>query len=173
MKHILLFFVIACASQAADLRVLVEMPDGSVNVITPAWKTQRPGETEADFLTRIRLKARPDAVRWKTVDFSSLPSDRYFRNAWRMNVAGDAVRIPRAGAEAVHLQKLRTIAARKREAWSRRWAASQAEGRVAEASEAQEKLQALRSAEATDLTTPSTLNELKQCVPSVLKEPDP
>jgi len=166
------FLVLAPAS-SADERILVERPDGGVGVVCPAFRTKRTTETMDQFLTRIRLRCAPYAVRWKVIDASEVPTDRYFRNAWRLSVAGDQIRIPRAGAEALHRQNLRRMVERKREKWIDRWSECQATGDAAGAAAAQQKLQALQSVESTDLTTPATLQDLKSCVPHVLKEQDP
>ena len=59
-------------------RIIYSRPDGSVSVVCPALDTD-------EGLAAAQAKLPADAINPKVVDFSAIPQDRTFRNAWRQN----------------------------------------------------------------------------------------
>jgi hypothetical protein len=57
---------------------------GGMSIFYPSYKnTNRPvGETDDEYLTRSATKAIPDGINTHTIEADTLPTDRYFRNAW-------------------------------------------------------------------------------------------
>ena len=90
MRALLILFVLAWPTWAASdhlVRVFT-MPDGTVQVVHPAPAGQRVGESEADFYARVMARAvhvNPALAGRPFVDvmFSTLPTDRTKRHAWR------------------------------------------------------------------------------------------
>ena len=90
MICMLLVLILAIPTWAATdhlVRVFT-MPDGTVQVVHPAPADQQPGESDADFYARVMaraVQATPAFAGRPFVDvmFSTLPTDRTKRHAWR------------------------------------------------------------------------------------------
>jgi len=93
-------------------RIVYTRADGGVTVVTPAYNSMLDGETEGDFLTRIKERAVPaGALNVHICDAASIPADRTFRSAWEQggnklltvnmpkarNIQRDRIRAARAG----------------------------------------------------------------------------
>lgn len=85
MKKILFAFVFCFifTHVFAEKVIVVYKPDKSVAVIHPAYKAQKQGESETDFLERVRndnleLKDLP----FDMVDKTEIPQTREDRQAW-------------------------------------------------------------------------------------------
>lgn len=175
MKNII-FFLLSLSSVSAQPCLVWQKPTGGIAITKPVWSEQKSDETTAVFLDRIRTKVSayyPNYTGPNVVDMSRIPGDRYFRDAWHINAARDGVRISRAEAESLQLQHIEELAKRKRSRWVAKKTLCDAEGDEAGSLMCVQKIQDTRSAEATDLTTPTTLQALKECIPWVLKEADP
>lgn len=172
LRSILFLIVVTCAQ--AEPILIWSRPDGGVSFTSFGWSMIKDsGYTEERLIreetARIQA-ANPDWVLVTIGDSSAMP-DRSFRNActWK----NGAIAYDRKKSEDLQRAEIQRRIEKKREMWVQRYTTAQAEGDADSAATAQQKLRRLRSAEATDLTTPSTLNDLKNCVPSVLAEPDP
>ena len=64
------------------MRRIIYREDGGVSVITPAPKSKRDNETEAEWLKRVFDKATPEGAEFEDVEDSKIPQDREFRGAW-------------------------------------------------------------------------------------------
>ena len=64
------------------MRRIIYREDGGVSVITPAPKSRRKDETEAEWLKRVFDKATPEGVEYEDVGKDKIPQDREFREAW-------------------------------------------------------------------------------------------
>ncbi len=67
-------------------RIIYPTPEGGVAVIIPAESVE------------LALKDVPDGVDYKIVPEDAIPSDRFFRNAWKANGAAVEVDLPKAKA---------------------------------------------------------------------------
>lgn len=161
-------FVMSATAYAAP-RIVVERPDGGVSIIRPTGGRHE-GEADDAYLDRLRRAAVPDAVSWRVIDDSEIPQDRYFRDAWAPGDAAEPVRVPRDRAEAVHRARLLERAAEKRERWIRARMEALAVEDNPRAAKTAKALRDLRSVDRVDLTTCSSLDDIKRCVPSVLVE---
>ena len=64
------------------MRRIIYREDGGVSIITPAPKSRRDNETEAEWLKRVFDKATPEGAEYEDVDKDKIPQDRELRNAW-------------------------------------------------------------------------------------------
>ena len=64
------------------MRRIIYREDGGVSVITPAPKSRRKDETEAEWLKRVFDKATPEGVEYEDVSKDKIQQDRAFRDAW-------------------------------------------------------------------------------------------
>jgi hypothetical protein len=67
-------------------RIIYQTPEGGVAVIIPAESVE------------AALKDVPDGVDYEIVNTDDIPSDRFFRNAWKANGAAIEVDLPKAKA---------------------------------------------------------------------------
>ena len=76
--------------------------DGGVSIIHPASKSQKPGESEADWLNRVFQKAMKghqlENCPYKDIDNLSLPTRR-FRNSWVQDTLGVKVNLIKARSQ--------------------------------------------------------------------------
>lgn len=99
-------------------RIVYTRPDGGVSIVVPAPKARRKGESEAEFMARLRAKVVPaDATDVSVCEESDVPSDRTFRNAWCRATAvsdpawrlGAVIGVDRAKAEQLHMDRIRRV----------------------------------------------------------------
>ena len=64
------------------MRRIIYREDGGVSVITPAPKSRRKDETEAEWLKRVFDKATPEGAEYEDVGKDKIPKSREFRGAW-------------------------------------------------------------------------------------------
>ena len=64
------------------MRRIIYREDGGVSIITPALKSKRDNETEAEWLKRVFDKATPEGVEYEDVSKDKIQQDRAFRDAW-------------------------------------------------------------------------------------------
>jgi len=64
------------------MRRIIYREDGGVSIITPAPKSRRDNETEAEWLKRVFDKATPEGVEYEDVGKDKIPKDREFRDVW-------------------------------------------------------------------------------------------
>jgi len=67
------------------MRRIIYREDGGVSIITPAPKSKREDETEAEWLKRVFDKATPEGMEYEDVSKDKIPQDREFRDAWTGN----------------------------------------------------------------------------------------
>jgi hypothetical protein len=67
-------------------RIIYPTPEGGVAVIIPAESVE------------LALKDVPEGVAYEIVTTDDIPSDRFFRNAWKANGAAVEVDLPKAKA---------------------------------------------------------------------------
>lgn len=66
-------------------RIIFKRPDGGMSVVIPAPQAMLDGESEDDFVARIRDKDVPaDATDVHIVEESAIPANRALRAAWRV-----------------------------------------------------------------------------------------
>jgi len=86
-----------------DTRIAYKDDDGNVSVVMPTPEFLNNGGMMAQFLER----SVPDNVVFEELHKDDIPTDRYFRNAWKLE--GKKVDIDRPKAEKIHMDKLRKI----------------------------------------------------------------
>jgi hypothetical protein len=131
-------------------RVITEMPDGTVAV-----STHNPNSpvTIEEFAKKVSKGAA-----YEIVDESAIPSDRYFRDAWKVKTGGVEVDMPRA--RDIHMKNIRTERNKKLEAL---------DVETLKGNDVQAEKQILRDLPTTvDLSSASTAEELKALWPSEL-----
>ena len=94
--------------------VVYAMPDGTVWVMRPV-EPPREGESEADYLARIKARAVPaNATGTFECDETEIPQNRTFRAAWRLDGRKIAVDMPIA--RAIKMDRIRAERNRRLEA---------------------------------------------------------
>jgi hypothetical protein len=83
-----------------NTRIAYKDVDGNVSVVCPTPEFIENGGTMAQFLER----SVPDGVIFEELHKDDIPSDRYFRNAWKLDAG---ISVDRAKAEAIHMFNLR------------------------------------------------------------------
>lgn len=147
-------------------KIIFTSPDGGLSVVHPCLGDQRADETDAAFLSRVMSKAVPaDALTVRVVDFSEIPSDRSFRDAWKD--IGRAVAVDMPKAREIHREKLRRLRKPKMEALDVE--ALRNLGSALKLAEIEAKKQELRDATAFPaIDSAATPDALKLAVPSCL-----
>lgn len=75
-------------------RICYIRPDGGLSVVVPNPAARRQGESEDDFIARIRAKDVPDdAVEVEVIEQADLPSNRERRNDWALAMVGGRRRV--------------------------------------------------------------------------------
>lgn len=114
-----------------DQRIIYQNDEGGVSVIIPA-----PGFDAT--------KDVPAGKSYKTVDVSSVPSDRSFRNAWKLN--GDAVDTDMEKARDIQRDNIRAERKPLLEALDLEWLKAAEAGDTAAQADVAARKQALRDA---------------------------
>ena len=84
-----------------DTRIAYKDVDGNVSIVTPTPEFIENGGTMAQFLEQ----PLPEGAIFEVLHKDNIPTDRYFRNAWKLD--GNKVDIDRAKAEKIHMVNLR------------------------------------------------------------------
>jgi len=84
-----------------DTRIAYKDVDGNVSVVCPTPEFINNGGTMAQLLEH----SVPNNVIFEELHKDDLPTDRYFRNAWKLD--GKKVGVDRPKAEAIHMGNLR------------------------------------------------------------------
>ena len=81
-------------------RIIYVQDNGILAIIIPSpkWKGTIEGLAQKDV---------PDGFDYEIVDVASIPSDRYFRGAWRKNGVNVDIDMPKA--RDIHMSKIRSI----------------------------------------------------------------
>jgi len=88
----------------AGKRIVVQMPDGRTRVRIPAYEaTDRPEGDTDEALEQRCLEGLPPGA--QVVPQGDIPSDRTFRDAWKINSAKIAVDMPIA--RQIHMDRIR------------------------------------------------------------------
>ena len=85
-----------------DTRIAYKDVDGNVSVVCPTPEFINNGGTMAQFLER----SLPDGVIFEELHKDDIPTDRYFRNAWKLDAG---ISVDRPKAEKIHMDKLRKV----------------------------------------------------------------
>ena len=73
-------------------RIIYTRPDGRVSVVNPAPEFVASFETEDEALAAIQAKDVPtDAMAVEVVEVATIPTDRWFRNAWTRPSGGGPI----------------------------------------------------------------------------------
>ena len=83
-----------------DTRIAYKDVDGNVSVVCPTPDFIKNGGTMAQFLER----SLPEGAIFEELHKDDIPSDRYFRNAWKLDAG---ISVDRTKAEAIHMVNLR------------------------------------------------------------------
>ena len=86
-----------------DTRIAYKDVDGNVSVVIPTPNFIANGGTMAQFLEQ----PLPEGAIFEVLHKDNIPTDRYFRNAWKLD--GNKVDIDRAKAEKIHMVNLRKV----------------------------------------------------------------
>jgi len=88
-----------------DKRVAYKNEDGGVSVICP---TPEFAADPASNLGLLLSRSVPLGIHFEVLDVSDVPTDRYFRNAWRMGAPlSKTIEVDMPAARAIHLDCLR------------------------------------------------------------------
>jgi len=86
-----------------DTRIAYRDVDGNVSVVIPTPNFIANGGTMAQFLER----SIPEGAIFEELHKDDIPTDRYFRNAWKLE--GKAIDVDRPKAEKIHMDNLRKV----------------------------------------------------------------
>ncbi len=85
-----------------NTRIAYTQPDGTVAIVIPTPEFIAGGGD----INQLMEKSVPEGALRAIVREDEIPSDRYFRDAW---VLDEGIKVHRATAEQIHLNKLREI----------------------------------------------------------------
>ena len=85
-----------------DTRIAYKDVDGNVSVVCPTPEFINNGGTMAQFLER----SLPDGVIFEELHKDDIPTDRYFRNAWRLD---KGINVDVECVQKIHLDCLRKV----------------------------------------------------------------
>jgi len=105
-----LFLALPCHAAEPSKAIVIHNPDKSVAVIYPAPKSQRPNESDEDFLRRVYNRAVVNdpslrGLAYEIVDASSLPS-REFRDAWEGS-PGKGIKVNQKKVQKIKLERMK------------------------------------------------------------------
>lgn len=147
-------------------KIVYTRPDGGISIVYPVFNLNDPeGWTEADSEKRAWDKLPADAINPRFVDDAQLPTDRYFRDAWKHDLTVDMVK-----AREIHKDRLRAQRAPLLAALDIEYQIADEKGDAAAKKTVADKKQALR--DVTDdpaIASAATPEELKAAIPAVLK----
>jgi hypothetical protein len=90
-------------------QIVYTRPDGGVSVVSPASAARLFDETEDEFIARIQAKDVPgDALDIEVVEGITIPTDRWFRDAWTRALGGGPIGIDLAVARSIHGERMST-----------------------------------------------------------------
>ena len=153
-------------------RLIWKKPDGSICITIPAPKGRREGESEADWIERVRARAKDadphlaDCVGLSDCMAADLPGSRRFRNCWRDDGTGRlAVDMTRARDQ--RMSEIRAERDQQFASLDNEWMRATGQGKKAEADAIEAKRQALRDIpQNTDLEAVATPEELEAFQPT-------
>ena len=150
-------------------KIIYLRPDGGLSVVHPVINTfgEAPGFTENDALQRALAKLPVNAINPQVVEANAIPTDRTFRNAWKVSGAGIAVDMPKA--REIHRVKLRDLRKPKMEALDAAYLRADETGDIAEKQRIAAQKQALRNVTADPaIEAAQTPEQLKAVMPAIL-----
>jgi hypothetical protein len=150
-------------------RIVYTNSEGGISICTPVVSRDDPeGFTDDDALKRALAKDIPaDATNVHVVEFTDLPQDRYFRNAWSTD--GKAVSVDMDKARAIHKDRLRSMRAPKLAALDVDYDKADEAGDAAAKKAVADKKQALRDVtKDAAIAAATTPDELKAVIPEAL-----
>ncbi len=151
-------------------RIIYTQADGSVAVVTPVINTHpvRENITEDDALHRAWDRLPPDAVDPQVIDESLIPTDRTFRDAWKVVAGG--VDHDMTKAREIHKARLRVMRVPKLAQLDTEYMRADEDGDAAKKAEIVSKKQALRDVTAhPDIAAAQNIAQLKAAIPAALK----
>ena len=80
--------------------------DGTLSIIHPAPNSRQSYETKEEWLTRVFTEATPEGVEFIDINFSELPKDRLYRNAWEWCKVKNKIKINLIKAKQIIAEKL-------------------------------------------------------------------
>ena len=165
-------------AEGARLAMSIELEDGTklsggpapVDTFLRRWPvdgaTVEWAETEEEFLRRIAAKDAPSGA--SIVDAASIPTDRTFRDAWK--IAGTKVDVDMEKAREIHRERLRAMRAPRFVALDIAYLRADESGDVAAKLSITATKQELRDVPAhPSIAAAKTPEELKAAIPEVLK----
>lgn len=147
-----------------DTRIAYKDADGNVSVVMPTPEFINSGGTMAQFLEH----SVPDGAIYEELHKDNIPTDRYFRNAWKLE--GKKVDIDRPKAEKIHMDKLRKIRDEKLKAEDIEYQKALEYRDDAKMNAVANRKKKLRDMPTNTDLSGLTLDELKSFIPDVLKE---
>ncbi len=151
-------------------KIIYTQADGSVAVVTPVINTSpvRENITEDEALHRAWDRLPPDAVDPQVIDESLIPTDRTFRDAWKVIAGG--VDHDMTKAREIHKARLRVMRAPKIAQLDTEYMRADEDGDAAKKAEIVSKKQALRDVTShPDIAAAQNIAQLKAAIPAALK----
>ena len=120
-------------------RIVYLRPDGDLSVVIPVIS---PGFTEQDAVDRALTKdVPPGATSIRVVDAAELPTNRVFRNGWKVDLTIDMLK-----AREIHRDRIRAAREKEFKTLDAEWMKAVGQKKTAEADVIEAKRQALRDA---------------------------
>ena len=142
-------------------RIIYTRPDDGVSIVCPALDTD-------EGLAAAQVKLPADAINPKVVEFSAIPQDRTFRNAWQQNET--LVQHEMVKAREIHRERLRQMRVPLFAANDIAIRDAQLEGDAAALAAAVTRRNALRDVTAdARIEAAQTPEELKAVLPDILR----
>lgn len=94
-------------------RLVYEDKNGYCRVIVPTGDFKLSGETEEAAIGRVYALSIPDVVEFIACAPEFIPSDLFFRDAWRKGTVSEPIRIDLEAATIIHRDRLKQAAERK------------------------------------------------------------
>lgn len=101
------FVAWATNAWAEHLRIVYTTSDGTTSIVVPAPEFIARFSTEAEALAAVQADSVPgDAVDVAIIDKATIPTDRWFRNAWTRPVGGGPIDIDMGLAREIQAAKI-------------------------------------------------------------------
>jgi len=151
--------------------IVYKLNNNELRIFNPNPSSKKDDETENEWMQRLlqdNAIVPAIAIEAEIVEQSSLPSDRTFRNAWRMN--SKSISTDMVHARNIHREKLRELRAQKFIALDEQYLRADESGDIEAKRLIANEKQALRNVTADPaIEAAQTAEELKAVMPDILK----
>lgn len=143
------------------MKRIIYTVDGQTRIVIPAGEP-----TSDEELTALAEQLVPSGVPYRIVDATEIPTDRYFRNAWKDDLSVDMVK-----ARNIHRDKLRALRAPKLDKLDVEYMRADEAGDAAKKTDIATKKQQLRDVTADPaIEAAATPEDLKAVRPAILDQ---